>query len=772
MWSRVTLRGWNVMQKKQPSDDFQANLPRERQGREEQGTGAPDPAVLLPPLDERQLSILHRLGREWGQVCGDPTVWQRALPIDPSLGRYPASTDLRPTRLGRFVRVSLQRGAPAEVEATRRADVPEFLLGRLTYYLRHILVGPPLKSSAVAHERMRKLVALPILSADALSSVAYGPEAMLAILVLGGSAALGYALPIAAVIAFLILAVGVSYRQTIRAYPHGGGSYIVATENLGRLPGLIAAAGLLTDYILTVAVSIASGVAALTSAIPSLLPATVPLGVGVIALLLAGNLRGTRQAGLLFAAPTYLFLVAMFALIAVGLAGAASRGFHPLPTPPAPALEGVSLLLLLRAFTSGSTAMTGVEAISNAVSAFQPVAWHNARITLTWMVGLLLALFAGTIALMHFDGVVPSPTQTVLSQLAHQSFGSGVLYAFTQATTALILLLAANTAYNDFPRVLYLLARAGYAPRMFLHIGDRLTFSHGILLLSVVAAVLYVVFGGRTDPLIPLFAVGVFLAFTLSQAGMVVHWWRRRGASWRRSLLFNATGCLLSAIVFLTAGITKFTTGAWLALLTIVLFILAAEHIRRHATHVEQALALRPETSEVPEHPLAPHIGAGSASGAAGAPEPATEAEAENEAEEIPTQISSLSIVPVASLDRASLRALAYAASLQQPVLVLHLAPTEEEAERFRDYWRLWGDHLPLEVVVSPYRAIVAPLVYYIEEVQRQRPDLTVTVILPEIVARHWWQRLLHNQIAFRLQRALRPLPRLVVTTVPFHLPS
>lgn len=769
------------MWKRQTNDAFQEDTPHGSSGRADQdadaqSAGAPDPAVLLPPLDARQLSALRQVGRAWDQVCGDSTVWHQTLPIDPGLGSYPAPADLQPTRLGRFVRVSLRRGAPAEIEATRTADVPPSLFGRLTYHLRHLVFGPPLKSSAVVQEKMRKLVALPILSADALSSVAYGPEAMLAILVLGGSAALGYALPIAAVITFLILAVGVSYRQTIRAYPHGGGSYIVATENLGRLPGLIAAAGLLTDYILTVAVSIASGVAAITSALPFLLPATVPLGVVVIALLLAGNLRGIRQAGLLFAVPTYLFLVAMFALIAVGLADAASRGFHPLPTPPITALEGVSLLLLLRAFTSGSTAMTGVEAISNAVPAFKPVAWQHARTTLTWMVSLLIVLFAGTIALIHFDGVIPSPTQTVLSQLAHRSFGAGALYGFTQATTALILLLAANTAYNDFPRVLYLLARAGYAPRMFLHIGDRLTFSNGILLLSVVAAVLYVVFGGQTDPLIPLYAVGVFLAFTLSQAGMVVHWWRRRGAFWRRSLLFNATGCLLSAIVFLTAGITKFTAGAWVALLTIVLFILAAEHIRHHYDRVAQALALRPETSEVPEHRLAPHVGAGSAPGATGAQGHATEAraenQAENEAEESPAEIHPLTIVPVASLDRASLRALAYAAALQQPVLALHLAPTAEEAERFRDYWRLWGDHLPLEVVLSPYRAIVAPLVRYIEEVQRQRPDLTMTVILPEIVTRHWWQRLLHNQTASRLRRALRPLPKIIVTTVPFHLPS
>ena len=331
------------------------------------------------------------------------------------------------------------------------------------------------------------------------------------------------------------------------------------------------------------------------------------------------------------------------------------------------------------------------------------------------------------------------------------------MYAFTQAATAAVLLLAANTAYNDFPRVLFLLARDRYAPRLFLRMGDRLAFSNGIILLSVVATVIYVVFGGQTDPLIPLYAVGVFLAFTLSQAGMVVHWWRLRDAHWRRRLCFNATGCVLSASVFLIAGITKFTAGAWVALLTIGLFILVALRIRRHYDLAAQALALQAGAIEVPQHPLAPSAGQGAALA---------------ETDETPEEIHHLLIVPVAELNRAGMRALAYAASFQQPVLALHLSPTEEEAERFRDYWRLWGDHLPLEVVVSPYRAIVAPLVNYIEVLHQQRPDLTLTVILPEIVVRHWWHRILHNQTAPRLRRALRPLPKIVVTTVPFHLPS
>ena len=724
-----------------------------------QDLGAPSPSALLPTLDREQLAILRRVGQEWSQVCGDPELWRQALPVDPNLGSYPDPAEIRPTRFGRFVSVSTQTGHPSEVEAAKAGDAAA-LVGRIGQGARRALLGAPLRSTAIAHEKIRKLLALPVLSADALSSVAYGPEAMLAILVLAGAAGLRYSIPIAATIAVLMLAVGVSYRQTIRAYPHGGGSYIVASENLGRMPGLLAAAGLLTDYILTVAVSVASGVAAITSAIPSLESATVPIGVGVMAVLLAGNLRGVREAGAIFAAPTYAFIAAIFALVAVGLIDASSRGFHATPTPHLTATEGVGVLLVLRAFASGSTAMTGIEAISNAVPVFKPVEWRNARATLTWMIGLLIAMFAGTIALVHFDGIVPSASQTALSQLAHRSFGPGFMYDFTQAATAAVLLLAANTAYNGFPRVLFLLARDRFAPRIFLRMGDRLAFSNGMILLAAAAGVIFVAFAGKTAPLIPLFAVGVFLAFTMSQAGMVVHWWRGRGAHWRRSLSFNATGGVLSAIVFVTAAITKFTAGAWVAVLAIGLFVLLALRIRRHYDRAAEATALRPEQIELPACTMAPFsVGATRGTGAA------------DETEESPEEVQHLLIVAIALLDLASMRALAYAASLQQPILALHVSPSQEEAERFSDYWREWGDHLPLEIVVSPYRAIVAPMINYIESLHAQRPDLTITVILPEIVVRHRLHRILHNETAGRLRRALRPLPKIVVTTIPFHLP-
>ena len=665
-----------------------------------------------------------------------------------------------------MVPVRTRAGELPPIEATTAADVPPSTLGRVAHALRRAIIGAPLSSTAIVHERMRKLVALPVLSADALSSVAYGPEAMLAVLILAGDAGLRYMAPLAVAIAFLMLAVGVSYRQTIRAYPHGGGSYVVATENLGRIPGLIAAAGLMTDYILTVAVSVAAGVAAITSAIPSLRAGTVAIGVAVIAVLLAGNLRGVRQAGAIFATPTYAFIIAMMALIAVGLIDAADRGFHPTPPPPLTATEPLGVLLILRAFSSGSTAMTGVEAISNAVQAFKPVEWRNARVTLTWMVALLIAIFAGTVALVHLDGVVPNGSETVLSQLAHRSFGSGAIYGYTQAATAAILLLAANTAYNDFPRVLALLAHTSHAPRLFLRIGDRLAFSNGTIVLTLAAGLIYVGFGGITESLIPLYAVGVFLAFTLSQSGMVVYWWRHRDTQWRKSLLLNATGGLLSAIVFVIAAVTKFTQGAWVAVLVVGLFLFVALRIHRHYELVREATELQPHSIEVPKRVVMPTaLDADRLDG-----EPA-EHDDDEESEETPVEVRHLMVVPIAVMDLPGMRALAYAASLQQPIMALHVSPSDAEAARFRGYWKTWGDHLPLEVVVSPYRAIVAPIVNYLASLHQARPELTLTVIMPEIVVRRRSHAILHNRTAPRLRRALRPLPKIVVTTVPFHVP-
>jgi amino acid transporter len=658
--------------------------------------------------------------------------------VDPSLDLEPELE--QPTRWGRLVHVTPADGSTDGLEATIDDGSSSADLESMAHRVRRAVLGPPLRSSAIVQERMRKLVALPVLSADALSSVAYGPEAMLAVLVLAGGAGLAWSLPITGAIAFMIVVVGMSYRQTIRAYPQGGGSYIVATANLGRVPGLMAAAGLITDYVLTVAVSISSGLAAVTSAVPGLQSAVVPIGIGMIAVLLIANVRGVRQAGALFAAPTYLFILAIAVLVIAGLVDAAGRDFHALPRPAAHASQAVGLLLVLRAFSSGSTAMTGIEAISNAVPVFKPPEWRNARTTLTWMIGLLVTMFVAIVVLTVLGGIVPEPGQTVLSQLAHQEFGGGALYIFIQAATALVLLLAADTAYNDFPRVMFLLARDRCAPRPFLKMGDRLAFNNGIVLLSVVAALVFVAFDGATDALIPLYAVGVFLAFTLSQAGMVVHWWRGRGSGWRRSILFNAVGCAMTAVVFLIAAVTKFTAGAWVSLLIVVVFTAVALLTRRHFDRVAGLTALRREAS----------------SG--------------EEPEEIPSQVSNLAIVPVPHLDRAAVRALAYAVSLGQPVLALHVSPTDEEAERFRGYWTDWGNHVPLEVVGSPYRAVIPPTIAYIEALHAQRPDLTLTVIVADVAVRHWWQRLLYEDTAARLRRSLAPLAKVIVTSVPFHV--
>jgi amino acid transporter len=771
----------------------------ERQQRDQSQEPAPSPdrptvtlspSAEFPPMSGDELDVLRQVGREWAAALRDRPRPRTALPLDPALGRY--SSVEAPTRFGRFARVEMFRPeAPDKLVATEPAVAAESSLGRVARRARRAVLGPPLASAAVVQERMRKLVALPVLSSDLLSSVAYGPEAMLTVLVLAGSTALGLSLPIAAVLLVLMVAVGLSYRQTIPAYPHGAGSYIVASDNLGSRLGLAAAAGLMMDYILTVSVSVASGVDAITSAVPALKPLSVVLGVVVIAALLAGNLRGVRAAGNLFAAPTYAFVAAILLLLAAGLVRAAGRGFAPVAPPPGAAAGGVGVILVLRAFASGATSMTGIEAVSNAVPVFRPVEWRNARTTLTWMVSLLVVTFAGLVLLIHLEGLVPKPNETLLSQLAHRTLSSGPLYGYAQVTTALILLLAANTAFNDFPRLLFFVARDRYAPRVFLHMGDRLAFSNGIVTLAAIAIVIFVAFHGRTQSLIPLYAVGVFLAFTLSQAGMVVHWRRKRGEHWRKSIVINAAGALLSGLVLLTAATTKFVSGAWVVVAAVPLLILLSLRIRHHYDTVGAALSLHPLPSGTANRMVPPRTGpaenqpAGPAEnpraepaenqpGAAGAPggAAAQPGEADQEVQESPQEVRHLVVVPVARLNLAALRALAYAASLGPPVFAVHVSPDEEEDDRFRQEWETWGDHLRLEIIVSPYRAIIPLLAHYLEALHALRPGTTLTVVVPEIVVKHRWHQLLHSAAPQRLRKALRALPGVVVTSVPIHLPA
>jgi amino acid transporter len=692
-----------------------------------------------------ELDVLRQIGAGWAPAFPrgplDPGV-------DPSISREQGVPE--PSRFGRLTSVQMFRPeTPGELQATEEAGVPRAGAGRTLAGLRRVIIGPPLRSAAIVQERMRKLVALPVLSSDLLSSVAYGPEAMLTVLALAGTAALGLSLPIGAGLVILMAAVGISYRQTIPAYPHGAGSYIVASDNLGRTTGLTAAAGLMLDYILTVAVSVTSGVEAVTSALPGLRPLTVPAGLAVIGVLLAGNLRGIRTAGNIFAAPTYIFLAAIGLLIVAGLVDAGRRGFAPIPPPASHATEAVGLLLILRAFSSGATSMTGIEAVSNAIPAFRQPEWRNARTVLTWMVCILIVSFGGLVLLFHLNGIAPSTTETTLSQLAHRVFRSGPLYYVVQAATALILLLAANTAYNDFPRLLCFMARDSYAPRQFQHLGDRLAFRNGLLALSVPAAVLLIAFRGYTQALIPLYAVGVFLAFTLSQSGMVVHWRRHRGTHWRKKATINAVGAVLSALVLLTAAVTKFIAGAWVVVLMVPLLIVFFRRVRRHYDTVHAALAPR----TLPEAPRPRRDGT-------------------REGVETPQATRNVFVVPVARLDLAALRALAYAASLGQPGFAVHVTTDEQGADLIRRHWEAWGDHLRLEIIISPYRATIAPLIHYLEALRVQRPDLTLTVVVPEIVVRRRWHNLLHSHTGQRLRAALHRLPGVVVANVPVHLDS
>jgi amino acid transporter len=722
---------------------------------------APDASVTadahLPPLDEQQVNGLREVGRKWAARMPDRDGLERVLPVDPHL-TYLVD---QPAPRSVFVSIRSQSpgdGDPEDIETTPRAGAADSTLGRAGYRVRRALIGPPLRSTAIAEERMSRLLALPVLSPDALSSVAYGPEAMMAVLVLAGSAELKLSLPIGAVLVVLMLAVGLGYRQVIRAYPHGGGSYIVAKDSLGPTWGLLAAAGLILDYILTVAVSVASGVAAITSAIPSVTSATVPLGLVVIAVLVCGNLRGVKAAGALFAAPTYMFVVAIALVVVVGLVDSAMHGFHAVPPPPRHATEALGVLLILRAFSSGATAMTGIEVISNSVPVFEPPEADNARRTLTVMIALLVSMFIGVVVVAYLEGIAPG-SETVLSQIAHRTLGSGVLYAYVQIATTAILLIAANSAVNGFPRLLYFMARDWYAPMAFLRMGDRLAFTAGIVVLAVPAAIVYAVFNGQTEPLIPLFAVGVFVAFTLAQSGMVAHWWHHRERGWRRALAINLVGAVLSGAVAIIAAATKFVEGAWLVVVLIPLIVLACLRIHRHYQHVHSQLMPGADATLAvpPARPSSPQ-----SDGDGHRPSP--------EEQDAPSEIEHLVVVPVAILNLPALRALAYAASLQVPVLAVHISPSEEEGKRFHRYWKAWGAYLPLEVVVSPYRATVAPLANYIEALHRQRPDVTLTVIVPELITARRWESILHGRIAERLRRILIRHEAIVVTSIPFHL--
>jgi amino acid transporter len=604
--------------------------------------------------------------------------------------------------------------------------------GESPFSLKRILLGDPLASSQAPHQRISKVVALAVFSSDALSSVAYATEEILLALSAGGFLALQYGLPVAGCVALLLFVVAVSYRQTIHAYPSGGGAYIVAKENLGEGPGLTAAAALLVDYVLTVAVSIASGVAAITSAFPSLYPHRVAIGVALIAAITLANLRGIRESGALFAPPTYFFVFTLGMMILVGLFRSQFLGITPAPPPPLPATEPIALLLLLRAFASGCTALTGVEAISNAVPAFREPESRNASITLAWMAGILGFLFAGTSLLAHRLDLVPRPEETILSQLAHGIFGSGWLYYALQVATALILTLAANTSFADFPRLSSLLAKDRFLPRQLANRGDRLVFSNGIISLGLVSALLLVIFHGDTHAIIPLYAVGVFLSFTLSQFGMVRHWHDHPEPGWRTKMAVNLTGGSVTAVVAVVIASSKFLHGAWMVILLIPILVLGFQGVRRHYAFVAQELSLE---GYRPSEPAGHSV-----------------------------------VVLISGVHRGVLEALRYARTLSSNVTALSVEIDLEASEKIRERWRQWGMGIPLTVLKSNYRSVVKPLMDYLDEFLERNPNQLVTVVLPEFIPTRWWHHLMHNQTAFLIKTALLFKHGVIVTSVPHHL--
>jgi len=632
--------------------------------------------------------------------------------------------------------------------------------------LKRLLVGSPIRTARLAHERLTKKTALAVFSSDALSSTAYATEEILLVLaatyVWGQTDAFSRVIPITIGIAALLIIVAISYRQTIHEYPSGGGAYIVAKDNLGTLPGLIAGASLLVDYILTVSVSIAAGVAAITSMFVGtrlvwLDEHRVALCLFFIAFIAIANLRGVRESGALFAGPTYAFLVTFLFMIGYGLIRyylhpelvpppndvdlKIAEGYHPQP---------LHLFLLLGAFANGCAALTGIEAISNGIPAFKQPEADNAAKTLTWMAVLLATMFIGTSVMAYLYKIHPHEHETVISQFGRIIF-TGYLswfYYLVQVTTAAILVLAANTSFADFPRLSSLLARDRYLPRQFANRGDRLVFSNGIILLAIFSGVLVWAFRGETSRLIPLYAVGVFLSFTLSQAGMVVHWWHKgRGtgkassgetsaeekAHWRKSLVINGIGAVATCVVLIVFIATKFIHGAWVVVLLIPVLVLMFLKIHHHYVDVAQQLSteglddLRPIHNEV--------------------------------------------IVPISGIHRGVIAALEYAKSIApHHVTAVYVNLDDETTQKLREKWEQWGSGVNLVVVASPYRSLLRPLLNYVDRVKRSSQGIVVTIVLPEFVPAKWWQNLLHNHTSLFLKGALLFKKGIVVTNVPYHL--
>jgi amino acid transporter len=616
-----------------------------------------------------------------------------------------------------------------------------------------VLVGKPIKTSDERAEQIGPSSGIPIFGLDALSSAAYGPEAALSLLIPLGVLGLQYIIPVSAAIITLLVIVYFSYRQTIAAYPSGGGSYTVARFNLGAFPGLLAAAALLTDYILTAAVGISAGVGALVSAAPSLQPHTVALCVGILVIVTILNLRGVRDAGVAFMLPTYLFVGALLITLAGGLLRVALSGGHPVPVtqlPPPPAItEAVTFWLLLKVFASGCTALTGVEAVSNGVRAFREPAVKNAQRTLTVIIFLLAVLLAGISYLVKIYGIAATNPgepgyQSILSMLIAAVFGKGIFYYVTIGSILLVLSLSANTAFADFPRLCRAIALNNYLPHVFSFRGRRLVYTSGIIVLAVLTCALLVLFGGVTDRLIPLYAVGAFLAFTLSQFGMVMHWRKNRGPHWVKSALVNGLGGCVTGVTVIVVLVAKFVEGAWITLLFIPLLIVFFTSVRRHYHSVRTATTCTA--------PVMPAI----------------------------MNTLPIAVVPVDRWSRICKQALEFASRLSPEIIAVHVEPGEH-SELLRDDWeryvlepfRAAGVEPPkLSILPSPYRFVIVPIVQYVVELSKRRPDRRIVVVVPELVEDRWYEYFLHNQRGRLLQWLLlaRGNDRIFTVAAPYYL--
>jgi amino acid transporter len=607
------------------------------------------------------------------------------------------------------------------------------------------LFGRPLATADAPHQTIGKALGLAVFASDALSSTAYATQEILLVLAAAGTIAFSYAFPIAGAIVVLLVIVTISYEQTIHAYPDGGGAYIVARDNVGSLAAQVAGAALLSDYILTVSVSVSSGAAQLASAFPVLHDHRVALSVLLVAFVMFVNLRGVKESGIVFAIPTYCFLFMMFLTLGVGFVRYVLGGLGQVVDPPLldtpDQLSSLSLFLVLHAFSNGTTALTGVEAISNGITAFKEPRSHNAGVTLAWMSAILGSLFLGITFLAGRIGAIPSEGETVISQLARTAFeGRGPAYLGVMATTTLILVMAANTAFSDFPRLSAIQAGDGFLPRQLTYRGSRLVFSRGIVVLAIASALLIVAFQASVTRLIPLYAIGVFLSFTLSQGGMTLRWLRmgrkseRPPKGWRWKMALNGLGSVLTGLVTMVFAVTKFHEGAWVVLLVLPTFVLVFLAIRAHYKETAEQLSLQ-------------HYGAPPQSG------------------------RHRVILPISHVHRGTLEALRYARALSHDVTAVHVSLDSAEAERLKAKWDLWGDGVRLVVLDSPYRLLLEPLLDYITSIADERqPNETLTIVVPQFVPRRSWQNLLHAQTALFLRMALLFRRGIVITNVPYQL--